>query len=358
MRELNEDRGAAGIYPLPYGEGKLAALRTWMDRMQIYANLMILALLGVALSAYLSFQEVGRHISFISIVLSYVVFLLVTHLLTKRELEARFGELLARVRKKYQIKIVKLKQEHDTSTLERTIRDGTRTLIKNAVDYFKIDNIKNEMGASAAIQNLQLDKYGQIIELLADFSLILPDYEENQQIVQQEIYHQIDIYEIDERSFAEFLKRILEKYRVAYQKKLREKETFESRRESRVCPQCAEKVTGNPEVCIHCGHAFSTRTPARAADESPEDIHYIREGIAYYRQRNLNDALRSFTRAIDLNPAADQAFYNRGIIYMKKDDQIPAIDDLKTAARLGHPRARRVLKVLKMMRTQNGNWTP
>lgn len=326
--------------------------------MHIYANLMILALLGVALSAYLSFQEVDRHVSFISIVLSYMVFLLVTHILTKREMEARFADLLARVRKKYRLKIVKLKRDHDTSTLERTIRDGTRTLIKNAVDYFKIDNIKNEVGTSAAIQNLQLDKYGQIIELLADFSLILPDYEENQKIVQQEIYHQIDIYEIDERSFAEFLKRILEKYRVAFQKKLREKEAFESRRESRICPRCAEKVTGNPEICIHCGHAFSTRTPARSADEPPEDTHFIREGIAYYRKQNLNDALRSFTQAIDLNPAADQAYYNRGIIHMKRDDQLQAIDDLKTAARLGHPRARRVLEVLKMMRTQNGNWTP
>ncbi len=85
-------------------------------------------------------------------------------------------------------------------------------------DYFKLENIKNEMGDSAAIQNLQLDKYGQIIELLAEFSMILPDVKENQEIVQEEINHQIIIYLIDENPFALFLQRIMDKYMIALKK--------------------------------------------------------------------------------------------------------------------------------------------
>jgi len=102
------------------------------DAMHLYANLVILALVGVLLSAYLSFQVYNPAVSFVSTVLSYVVVLLATFMLTKKDLEQKYGDLLKRIKRKYTRKIDNLKREHDTSTLERTIRNGTQTLIKNA----------------------------------------------------------------------------------------------------------------------------------------------------------------------------------------------------------------------------------
>ncbi|MCP4106611.1 MAG: hypothetical protein GY749_13925 [Desulfobacteraceae bacterium] len=142
---------------------------------------------------YLPFQIPNRTAAIIATIFSCVFSLIITFLITKQWMEKEYEGKMRIMKDKYERKIRRLKKEHDTTTLEKTIRDGTQTLIKNALDYFKIENIKNEMGATAALQNLQLDKYGQIIELLADFSLILPDYQENQQIVKEEIDHQIDI---------------------------------------------------------------------------------------------------------------------------------------------------------------------
>ncbi len=320
--------------------------------MRLYANLVILGLLGVLLSAYLSFQVFDPKVSFVSTVLSYVVILLVTFLLTKKELEQKYGDLLKRIKRKYTLKVRKLKREHDTTTLERTIRNGTQTLIKNAIDYFKIDNIKNEMGSTAAIQNLQLDKYGQIIELLADFSLILPDYEENRRIVQQEIHHQIDIYEIDEKPFAQFLVRILEKYRVTFNKKLREREEQNQSSRMKTCPKCAEKVWPKAMICRHCGHRFvAPSLPSPTVTEGSRDL--MKKGRLLFNEGKFKEAVDLYTKVIDADPDAGQAYYNRGIIFLKLDNEVQGIEDLKSAARMGHQKAIRLLEVLRMMKTQD-----
>ncbi len=192
--------------------------------MNIYFNLIILGVIGIVLLGFASFQVLTPIVSFAVTVFSFVVFLLITFINVKAWIEREHDRKITRLKEQYERKIYRLKHEYDTATLEKTIRDGTKTLIKNAVDYFKIENIKNEMEPSAAIQNLQLDKYGQIIELLADFSVILPDHEENREIVLQEINHQIELYEIDEKMFAEFLKIIMGKYLLTVNKKLREKQ--------------------------------------------------------------------------------------------------------------------------------------
>jgi tetratricopeptide (TPR) repeat protein len=325
--------------------------------MQFYANLVILALVGVLLSAYLSFQVYNPAVSFVSTVLSYVVVLLATYLLTKKDLEHKYGDLLKRIKRKYTQKIHNLKRDHDTSTLERTIRNGTQTLIKNAIDYFKIDNIKNEMGSTAAIQNLQLDKYGQIIELLADFSLILPDYEENRRIVQQEIHHQIDIYEIDEKPFAQFLMRILEKYRVTFNKKLREREEQNGFGRMKTCPKCAEKVWPKAKVCRHCGHRFNEPLLLLAgASNGNRDL--MKRARLLFSEGKHGEAVDIYTKAIDADPQARQAYYNRGIIFLKLDNEIQGIEDLKAAACMGHKKASRLLEVLRMMKTQDQGYFP
>ena len=219
--------------------------------MNIYTSLIILGSVAVGLSAYLPFQIPNKSVSFISTIFSSIFSLLITYIITRRYMEQEHEAAIKTLKERYDRKIRRLKKEHDTTTLEKTIRDGTQTLIKNALDYFKLENIKNEIGASAAIQNLQLDKYGQIIELLADFSLILPDFQENQLIVQREIDHQISIYETDERPFAIFMERILEKYQTTVDKKIREKNEQRTIESMKTSPRCAERVLFKARICKH-----------------------------------------------------------------------------------------------------------
>ncbi len=318
--------------------------------MFFYLNLILVGIAGISLSAYLTYQVADPKISFLTSALSYILSLMVTFMLTKKETKRECDEVTECLKEEYKIKIRKLKREHDTTTLEKTIRDGTQTLIKNALDYFKLENIKNEMGDSAAIQNLQLDKYGQIIELLADFSLILPDRKENQEIVQQEIIHQIEIYTMDERRFSEFLQRIMEKYLVTVSKKIREKGSPHTVRAMKMCPRCAEPIMLKARVCKHCGHEFEFVSKTGEFD-------WLRKGQSLYRSGNFQEAVSLFTNAIDINPRSARAYYNRGITYEKLGNQTRTFSDLTTAAQLGHKKAQEALKMLSdMMDTHEWKW--
>ncbi len=315
--------------------------------MGFYTYLIFMGLGGIGLSAYCSFRVSDPGISFISTVLSYILSIVITFIITKREIEGECSEIIDDLKKEQKTKILRLKREHDTTTLERTIRDGTKTLIKNAVDYFKIENIKNEMPSSAAIQNLQLDKYGQIIELLADFSLILPDRKENQEIVQQEINHQIDIYRTDEKSFAFFLQRIMEKYLITVSKKIREKKELNAQDTMKRCPRCAEKVLAKAKICKHCGHEF--RDTRMVSESDP-----FKKGETLYRSGDFKQALNFFNNAVNLNPKSSRAYYNRGITYEKLGNPAQAKNDLMTAAQLGHKRAQKILDLQGSADAENG----
>jgi len=311
---------------------------TEVAAVHIYVNLIFMSLAGLMLSIYLPLQIMDKQISLISLAALYLISLTLMFMLTKRDTEKKYADLLSCLRKKYEAKLNRLKLEYDTITLEKTIRDGTQTLIKNALDYFKIENIKNEMPPSAAIQNLQLDKYGQIIELLADFSLILPDYDENRQIVQREIDHQIGIYQVDEQPFALFLQRIMEKYTITLNKKLRERQDLQKTEILKECPKCLGKIQMNAKICKYCRYEF----------EKINKKDLSKAGRGFYQTGNFEEAIRIFTVFIDLNPKAAQAFYNRGMAYYKLDKQTEAVQDLKRAAELGHEKARQFLNLMTL----------
>lgn len=312
-------------------------------QMSFYIYLMIMGFTGVILSAYFSFQVSDPRVSFISTVLSYFLSMVITFLLTKREVEKECDDVIDEMMQEHKTKVSRIKREHDTATLEKTIRDGTKTLIKNAIDYFKIENIKNEVPNSAAMKNLQLDKYGQIIELLADFSLILPDRKENQEIVQDEITHQIEIYQIDEKDFADFLQRIMEKYIVTVNKKIREKRELDSHSSMKRCPKCAERVLTKAKICKYCGHTFKELKKISESD-------WLKKGQTLYHSGSFREALSLFSNAIDLNPRSARAYYNRGITYERLGNQKRAINDLTASARLGYKKAKEILE------TQEWKW--
>lgn len=319
--------------------------------MQIYTHLIFMSLAGLMVSVYLPIQIEDKHISLISLAILYLTSLGMMFMLTKKETEKKYNDMLSNIKKKYEARLSRLKLEYDTITLEKTIRDGAQTLIKNALDYFKIENIKNEMPPSAAIQNLQLDKYGQIIELLADFSLILPDHEENKQIVQKEIYHQIEIYQVDEQPFAVFLQRIMEKYLMTLNKKVRERQDLQKQETTKECPKCMEKVQINARLCKHCRYEFEK--PSRPLTASPPREKLLdRKGKGLYKAGDFEEAIRIFSVFIDFNPKASQAYYNRGMAYYKLEKQAEAIKDLKRAIELGHEKARQFLNLITLDNTQ------
>ncbi len=320
--------------------------------MNIYINLVVLGVIGITLFAFLSFQVMNPLASFFIAVFAYVIFLLISLMNARTWLEREHDRKITHLKDRYERKIRRLKHEHDTATLEKTIRDGTKTLIKNAVDYFKIENIKNEMPPSAAIQNLQLDKYGQIIELLADFSLILPDYEENRQIVQQEIIHQIDVYQIDEKPFAEFLRTIMGKYVLTVNKKMQEKIQMDVSRTLKTCARCSERMPVSAPRCKKCGYEFKNVREINFSRSGDDPAEWLRKGNLLYRSGNLDEALRVFTLTIALDPNLDQAYYNRGVIYWKMSDFHKAVDDFQSAAQLGHGKAKAALDQISFSRTQ------
>lgn len=322
--------------------------------MHVYANLAILGVSGIVLLGFQSLKLFDSPVAFALAAGCYLIFLAISFLNTRTWLEKEHDRKIQRLRETYERKIRRLKNEYDTATLEKTIRDGTRTLIKNAVDYFKIENIKKEMKPSAAIQNLQLDKYGQIIELLADFSLILPDYDENRRIVQQEINHQIEIYRIDESLFAEFLRTIMGKYLMTVNKKIRERIALETP-SLKLCPACSAKIPVRASVCRHCGyHLENTVNLVVRADTPSEETEAdsIRKGMESFRQGQLADAAKHFSQAIETNPESADTLFRRGVVLEKMGDANGSLRDLREAARRGNEKARRRLLTLRAEQTQ------
>ncbi|WP_207691863.1 tetratricopeptide repeat protein [Desulfonema limicola] len=323
--------------------------------MQIYANLFLLGLIGTALLAFAFFQMINIYLSFSISVLAYIIFIMIVFINTRTWLTKEHEKHISSLKEKYEGKIQSLRNEYDTAMLEKTIRNGTKTLIKNAVDYFKVENIKNEMPPSAAIQNLQLDKYGQIIELLADFSLILPDYDENRQIVLQEITHQIDIFLIDEKPFAEFLQTIMGKYLLTVNKKIREKIRQNVLKHMKACPNCSERVSNDARICKHCGHQFIKSLDKEILikkENGKKETGLIKKGYDLYQTGRFEEAIKCFSIAIKMNPRADQAYYGRGFIYNKINKYQKAVKDIQYAARLGHEKAQEFLSTIQFSETQ------
>ncbi len=310
--------------------------------MNTYVGLIALGVIAVALSAYLPFVIPTKAISFITVIFASVFSLLITFVITRKWMDDYYQQKIKKLKQENERRIKRLKRDHDTTTLEKTIRDGTQTLIKNALDYFKIENIKNEIGTSAAIENLQLDKYGQIIELLADFSLILPDITENKKIVKDEITHQIKIYQIDENPFAMFLERILKKYTVTVNKKIKEKNEQEFIESVKNCPQCAEKIKLKAKVCKHCGYKFTYMTKSLAHKTIATDR--VEKGKRLYRAGQYKDAIAEFNTAIELKANYAEAYFSRAMAYNKLGNSRKAEEDLNEASYLGYKKANNLLR--------------
>jgi Tfp pilus assembly protein PilF len=59
---------------------------------------------------------------------------------------------------------------------------------------------------------------------------------------------------------------------------------------------------------------------------------------------NLQDAVQSFDKAIELDPTYSWSFYQRGFVFLKLGKNEQALEDLKKAASLGNNDAQSYLK--------------
>ncbi len=66
-------------------------------------------------------------------------------------------------------------------------------------------------------------------------------------------------------------------------------------------------------------------------------------GKAHYAKRNFQEALTAFTHAIEENPNAAAAYFDRGVVFTKLGANERAVKDLKSAARLNHQKAQKFL---------------
>lgn len=71
---------------------------------------------------------------------------------------------------------------------------------------------------------------------------------------------------------------------------------------------------------------------------------WVKRGIGFYQSGKYDEAILAFTSAIALSSNHVLAYYNRGVVYSKIGKREQAINDLKVAARLGHPKSQEILK--------------
>jgi tetratricopeptide (TPR) repeat protein len=81
----------------------------------------------------------------------------------------------------------------------------------------------------------------------------------------------------------------------------------------------------------------------------PKDISkdantYYNNGNAYGRKGLYDEAIKDYTKAIQVNPKYAEAYYNRGIAYYKKGLTNLSISNWKKAVDLGYEEARQNLK--------------
>lgn len=69
-------------------------------------------------------------------------------------------------------------------------------------------------------------------------------------------------------------------------------------------------------------------------DKSNNAEKYYQQGMAHYKQGQLEEAITNFTKAIELNPSHASAYSNRGLVYATKGQHNQAIADFTQAITL------------------------
>ena len=138
-----------------------------------------------------------------------------------------------------------------------------------------------------------------------------------------------------------FMNRIMDKYIVTVDKKIREKTDLDMIENMKVCPQCAEKVLPKAKVCKHCAYNFETLAMNNPHKNAASD--HLEKGKQFYTNGEYHKSLEECSIAIELKPDYANAYYVRGIVHSKVGNHQEAENDLKEAASLGHKKSQEML---------------
>ncbi len=69
---------------------------------------------------------------------------------------------------------------------------------------------------------------------------------------------------------------------------------------------------------------------------------YYKRGNIYYTQKKYDKALEDLTNSVNYKPSPD-AFYIRGLVYENTNMKTEACADFKSAAKLGHKEANKIV---------------
>lgn len=78
-------------------------------------------------------------------------------------------------------------------------------------------------------------------------------------------------------------------------------------------------------------------------DNRPPKMDWFKLGQVYYQSRKYRKSIEAFSKAIEKSPKNGAAYYLRGVAYNKLGSPKHALEDLKTAAGLGHEKSRNYL---------------
>lgn len=78
----------------------------------------------------------------------------------------------------------------------------------------------------------------------------------------------------------------------------------------------------------------TSRTAKKPVTTAKNFNYYYSRGQTFYNNKDLVNAIASYTQAIKLNPASADAFYNRGLAYYDNEEYINAINDYTASIRI------------------------
>jgi hypothetical protein len=98
-------------------------------------------------------------------------------------------------------------------------------------------------------------------------------------------------------------------------------------------------------VLEHSGaYEAAIRDYRRSIEVAPRYLPaYNNLGIAHARLGDYRKAIEHFGNAISIDPKQNKPYYNRAQMYRQIGEPEPALEDFRQAARLGHPKARKLL---------------
>jgi hypothetical protein len=83
-------------------------------------------------------------------------------------------------------------------------------------------------------------------------------------------------------------------------------------------------------------------------EAAPSISEWMTKGKEFFQAKDYKKAIAVYSKVVDISPDNQAAYFGRGVAYQKAGSTGNAVKDLKTAARLGHPKARALLQKNKI----------